>query len=340
VPAPIDTDRLRVLVDASPDMLAAALAAWTPVDGLPAHEDIDSVLLLGTGTCGDAADAAVAVASALSPVPIVASRDYELPGFVGDGTLVLALCIAGEDDEVIEAATEVVHAGGRLVAVTRGGRLAELAGGVGLPVVDVPGAPREASASLAAVTLPLFLLLEQTGLFPGATEYLAEAVAQLARRRDDDGRTLAARGRALQIGRTWPLVYGGGGLGLVAARHWKAQVNRLAKAPAFANAVPALCHDEIAGWGQHGDVTRQVLTLVGLRHDYEHPLVGERYGLLAGLVEEVVAGTIEVTASGDGPLAQFLDLAYQGDLVALELAALAGVDPGPLPAVDAMTRVR
>jgi len=48
-----------------------------------------------------------------------------------------------------------------------------------------------------------------------------------------------------------------------------------------------------------------------------------------GLVEEVRAG-------GDGPLAQLFDLVLQGDVVSLHLAAELGVDPGPIPALDAL----
>ena len=82
---------------------------------------------------------------------------------------------------------------------------------------------------------------------------------------------------ARQIGRTLPIVYGGGALGEVAAVRWKGQFNENAKVAAFANRVPELTHNEICGWGQHGDVTRQVFTLVLLRHDYEHPQVGRRF---------------------------------------------------------------
>ena len=120
---------------------------------------------------------------------------------------------------------------------------------------------------------------------------------------------------ARRIGRTIPLVYGGGALGAVAAQRWKAQCNENAKVPAFANRVPELCHNEVAGWGQHGDVTRQVLTLVELRHDFEHPQIDRRFGLVNDLVDEVVGGIERVDAEGEGPLAQLLDLVMFGDVV-------------------------
>ena len=67
---------------------------------------------------------------------------------------------------------------------------------------------------------------------------------------------------AQQLDRTIPLVQGASGIGAVAARRWKTQVNENAKAPAFFAAQPEWCHNEICGFGQNGDVTRQVTTIV------------------------------------------------------------------------------
>ena len=57
------------------------------------------------------------------------------------------------------------------------------------------------------------------------------------------------------------------------------RVNENAKAPAFWNVYPELDHNEICGWGQHGDVTRQVFTLVELRHGLEHPRLEPRFAV-------------------------------------------------------------
>ena len=137
-----------------------------------------------------------------------------------------------------------------------------------------------------------------------------------------------------KIGRTIPLIYGGGTLGAVAAQRWKTQMNENAKIPAFWNAQPELCHNEVAGWGQHGDLTRQAITLVALRHDFEHPQVMRRFELVFQLVDEVVAGIAQIQARGEGQLAQLLDLILIGDLTSLQLALNEGIDPGPVPALD------
>ncbi|MEJ7764880.1 MAG: SIS domain-containing protein, partial [Acidimicrobiales bacterium] len=118
------------------------------------------------------------------------------------------------------------------------------------------------------------------------------------------------------------------------AHRFKSQVNANAKSPAFHAIHPDLAYDELLGWGQHGDVTRQLLTMVNFRHSEEHPQVARRFDLVGDHVGEVVAGIEEVRAEGEGDLAQLLDLVFQGDVCSLHLADQEGLDPGPTPAVD------
>jgi glucose/mannose-6-phosphate isomerase len=129
-------------------------------------------------------------------------------------------------------------------------------------------------------------------------------------------------------------VYGGGGPGGLAALRWKNQFNENAKVPAFCHQIPELTHNEICGWGQHGDVTRQVFRLILLRHDFEHPQVSRRFDLTTELVDEVVAAVEEVRAEGEGALAQVFDLMLFGDFTSLYLAFQEDVDPGPVPVLD------
>jgi glucose/mannose-6-phosphate isomerase len=131
-----------------------------------------------------------------------------------------------------------------------------------------------------------------------------------------------------------PIIYGGGGLGAAAALRWKNEVNENPKVPAFIHTVPELMHNEIAGWGQHGDVTRQVFSLVLLRHDHEHPQIMRRFDLIRQWTDEAVGRIEEVQAQGDGPLAQVLDLMFYGSMVSLHMAAQEGVDPGPITVLE------
>ncbi|MEZ5204317.1 MAG: SIS domain-containing protein [Acidimicrobiales bacterium] len=279
-----------------------------------------------------------AVAGPFLPVPLVVHKGFEPPSFVDPSTLVVAISASGDSPEVIASAATCVEAGAKLFAVTSGGQLGALADSVEAPTVYLPKAgegphvpPR---ARIGALSVPVLKAFDAMGLYPGGRDWIAAAIEQLKRRRDQlagpDG--LADR-LARELAGTIPLVYGGGVLGGVAASRWKAQLNLSAKAPAFAGELPGVVHGELSGWGQHGDITRQVLSLVLLRHDDEPPQVSEQFAQVETWTEEVVTGIHTVRAEGEGALAQLLDLALIGDVVSLEIAARAGIDPGPTPVI-------
>jgi glucose/mannose-6-phosphate isomerase len=316
---------------------AAALAAG--VDRLPHHDDVENVVVLGMGGSGVAGDLLTVVAGPFMPVPVVVHKGYGLPNFVDEHTLVFAVSFSGDTEETVESTSDAAEAGARVVAITRGGELGRLAAQWNAAVVGVDEAIPMPRAGLGAIAIPPLVLLERIGLFPGASAWIDAAVEQLRRRRDQlAGDDNVAAALARRIGRQTPIVYGGGGIGGVAAHRWKTQFNENAKTPAFSNQLPELCHNEICGWGQNGDVTRQVFRIVNLRHEFEHPQIARRFDLLDDLLSEVVGGVDEVVAEGEGALAQLLDLVMVGDHVTLHRAAQEGLDPGPVPVLDDMKR--
>jgi glucose/mannose-6-phosphate isomerase len=317
-----------------PEQVEAAAASAGSAD-LPDAGGVSSVVVMGMGGSGIGGDVCSAVAGPVSRVPIVVSKHYECPAFVGPDTLVFAVSFSGNTEETVAAASEAVERGARVVVLAAGGELQRLAGEWGASFVPVDGTIPMPRAALGAVSVPLLVALDRLGLAPRLGSQVAPAVEQLRRRRDAlSGPSDAASRLARAIGRTLPLVYGGGTLGEVAAWRWKGQFNENPKVPAWANRVPELTHNELAGWAQHGDVTRQVFSLLFLRHDHEHPHIDKRFGFVADMCDEVVSQVLTVRAEGDGPLAQLMDLVLVGDLVTLHMSFDAGVDPGPIPVLD------
>ncbi|HEX8771249.1 MAG TPA: bifunctional phosphoglucose/phosphomannose isomerase [Acidimicrobiales bacterium] len=332
---PLDSLGMLDAAAALPEQVAGALSQSWAFGNLPEHDEVEHVVVIGMGGSGIAGEVLAAAAGPYMPVPVMVFKSYNVPAFLGEGSLVFAVSFSGDTEETVEAVTEAALQGAKIVAVTTGGQLADLAEAWGAPVVRVPEDIPQPRAAIGALAVPPMLVLEEIGLFPGARHWVDAAVEQLRKRRDE----LVQPGNqtevlARRIGRTIPLVHGGGGLGAVAAHRWKTQVNENAKAPAFWNAQPEVCHNEVAGWGQHGDLTRQAFTLVNLRHDFEHPQVMHRFGITRSLLDEVVANVCEVQAEGDGELAQLLDLIMMGDFASTHLALQQGVDPGPVPVID------
>lgn len=328
---PIDSLGVLDAVLATPEAVAAAAAA--PVD-VPPFAGVHGMVLVASGADALVAHAALALVAPWSPVPVFVHTGHGLPDFVSDEWRCVFVSSAPTPESIsaLQAAVDhravltAVGAGDVVESVAEGG------GGVVRCADEVP-APRFAFASTLVSTLRLLdgLSALATPLGgPGLDHAIDAAVHQLTRRRDrlhapDDD----AAGLARRIGRTMVLVLGAGPIGAVAARRWKQQVNDNVKAPAFDLALPQAMHHDLSGWGQHGDMTRQVFSLVELRHDHEHAEDAERMPVVEAMLEEVVHARHEVRAEGDGPLAQLLDLAFVGDLVSWHLAQENEIDPGP-----------
>ena len=324
-----------------PDQVEAAFRRLTVTGPLPDHDDIANVLVLGTGAAGWVGDLLAAVAGPFMPVPLLVHKGFSPPSFVDATTLVVAISASGDAPETVASATTCVEAGAQLFAVTSGGRLGALADSTESPTVFLPMAdgpthvpPR---ARIGALAVPVLTAFERLGFFPGGREWIAAAIAQLRTRREEltDPDSSAHR-LAGELAGTMPVIYGGSTLGRAAATRWKDQINQSAKSPAWTGVLPDVVHGELAGWGQHGDITRQVLSLVLLRHDDEPPEVSEQFAQVEAWTEEVVVGIHTVAAAGEGALAQLLDLAFVGDLVALDLADRYGIDPGPTPVLTGL----
>ena len=354
----LDTLGMWEAAAALPEQLSGALqaagdafAGTAPLGGGACR----AVAAFGLGTGGMATAAAAALSAADLAVPFWRGDGSTVPAFVGADTLVLAVSPSGDTAETLGATAEAAARGATVVAVggEPGGALARLAVDAGFAWCPVraggagraDGAGRAggaagegesvARAALGAATVPLLVALTRAGLRPDCTAAVQAASEALTRRRD----ALVAPGSAAaelarRLGRTIPLVYGSAGVAAVAAHWWKAQVNLNAKAPAFAATLPGLTHDELAGWGQGGDVTRQTMSLVLLRHAGEGPRAAGLFAAVRAATDEVMADIFEVQGEGDDDLTRFFDLALLGQLVSLHLAAREGVDPGPVPAVE------
>ena len=245
--------------------------------------DFDHIVVLGMGGSGIAGDVLQAVGTASLPVPLTVLKHYRTPAFVGAAhARVRALVLGRHRGDARDGARRARRRRRDLVAISRGGALAELAREHGALHVDVPDGRPVPRFALGVARRAAVRDAVPHGLAARGARHVARRRSSSSQRRRDqcrpevDAVANPARELARRIGRTIPLIYGGGGFGAVAAMRWKCSMNENAKAPAFWNVYPELDHNEICGWGQHGDVTRQVFTLVELRHGLEHPQLERR----------------------------------------------------------------
>jgi glucose/mannose-6-phosphate isomerase len=336
-PLPVDSLDMWGATAALPEQIDEAIDRAADVDlgDLLAGQQCSRVVVCGMGGSGIAGDVLVALAAPRAGVPVQVVKGYTLPEYVGASTLVFAVSCSGRTEETLAAAEEARDRRARVVAVSGADELAARATAAGWPLVPVPSDIPQPRAAFGALSVPPLVVLERLGLVQGMQGLLRDAVQVTAESRDLLVKEKsAAQELAKRIGRTIPLVHGTPGPTGVAAIRWKTQVNENAKSPAFFSLQPELSHNEVAGWGQHGDVTRQAITAIVLRYPGEHPRVSRRIQLVEQLMTEVVADVLDVRTDAVSDVAALFDLSLLGDFVSLHLAASEGVDPGPVPVLS------
>lgn len=328
-----------VITESLPAFDEARAAAGAVEIPFPA-DAVSDIVLCGMGGSAIAGDLVSGAFRDRILRPMTVVRDYYLPGWVGENTLVIISSYSGGTEETLTCAMQAIERKALCVGVTSGGKLASFYAGEGVPIIPLPTGlqPR---AALLRLLAPVAVLLDRLGLVPPLADDIDEgrrtiegSVAALGPEVPEDENPAKLLARGLHGG--VPLIWGAELTAPVAVR-WKGQINENAEQPAYASALPELDHNEIVGFAGTTAEARALSRLVMLRDPRNHRQVERRFDLTRELVEEHVGGVYSITAEGERPLARMLDLVMLGDYVSLYLALLNGVDPGP---VDVIGRLK
>jgi glucose/mannose-6-phosphate isomerase len=266
--------------------------------------------------------------------PIFVTRAYGLPPWTTPETTVLCASYSGNTEETLACYEAASALGAQRVVATTGGRLAELARADRVPVIPLPGGfqPRAAVAYMTVAALEIAALC---GAGPRLTSEIDVAASHTEQLVAEWGPDAPEDSLAKEIARgllgSAPVVAGAGLTAPIAYR-WKTQINENAKLPCFAHELPELDHNEIVGWEGAPDVGR--FSAVFLDDSDDHPRVKARMELTERLIADSATATFHLETRGQTTIERVMSLVLLGDLVSLYLAALRGIDPGPVKVLE------
>ncbi len=266
--------------------------------------------------------------------PIFVTRAYGLPPWTTPETTVLCASYSGNTEETLACYESAGALGAQRVVVTTGGRLAELARADRVPVIPLPGGfqPRAAVAYMTVAALEVAALCgagpRLTSEIDVAASHAEQLVAEWGPDAPEDS---LAKELARSLLGSAPVV-AGAGLTVPVAYRWKTQINENAKLPCFAHELPELDHNELVGWEGAPEVGR--FAAVFLDDSDAHPRVKARMELTEKLIADSATACLHVETRGQTTIERVFSLVLLGDLVSVYLAALRGVDPGPVKLLE------
>ncbi len=302
----------------------------------PEYKKTERVIILGMGGSAIGGDFVRRLALAESKAPVWVQRDYSLPPFIDENTLVIASSYSGNTEETLSAFTQSLKTKAKKLVLTTGGRLKGLAEQESIPVfvIDYQAPPR---AAFPHSFIPLLGIFQKLGLLRGKSAELKEGLQTLNKLAKDLIETTplasnAAKQLATKLYRHAVVIYGAEFLSEV-ARRWKTQLNENSKTMAFFELFPELNHNAVVGYDLPTEVKDKVFVVL-LHSSQLNPRNRLRYEATARLMAKAKIKHQPVGARGKTPLAQMMSLILFGDYVSFYLAMLNSIDPTPVDSID------
>ena len=267
-------------------------------------------------------------------VPLFVNRNYLLPGFVDERTLVIVSSYSGDTEETISAYRDASKKRAKLIVVTSNGVLRKLADKDNVPVVSIPkGLPPR--CAIGYMFFPALILLSKINIVKCDLRAVDETIKLL----DDIRRNRAgfrvgekkniAKLTAISIYDKYPVIYASQDYMDCVVTRWRAQLAENAKTLSSGNLFPEMNHNEITGWNNPKKILKGFIAVI-LKDALDHPRISRRMDITKKMINKEGHGVIEISALGRTRLARIFSLLYIGDFVSVYLAILNRTDPTPV----------
>ncbi len=307
--------------------------------GNATFKDIHTIVHVGMGGSAVPAEFAKTWLDPAKPFEIV--RDYALPLYVDEHTLLIADSHSGNTEEVVSGLEEGLRRGAQAAIITTGGRLRQIAEDRQLPLIVLSAhmQPRYAAVSnLKAIAT----VLVSAGLVDAETVYpVAEATATHVEQaiqswlptvptKDNPAKQLAQELLGKSV-----VIYSGPRLH-PAAYKWKISVNENAKQIAWLNQLPEFNHNEFIGWSEQP--VAKPYAVIDLRSNLDDERIQKRFEISSRLLSGMRPEPHVVQAKGRTLLEQLMWASAFADFTTIYLALLNGINPTPIDLVEKFKR--
>ncbi len=323
-------DRIKELGKQLRDAWTIGRAAPLP----PAYADVRNITLAGMGGSAIGGDFAAALLADDLKIPMTIHRDYGLPGYVGRDSLVIASSYSGNTEESLASFGEAQKRGAKVLVLTTGGKLAELAGAANYPVVtfSYKAQPRAALGYSLGLVLGCLVRLGFVRDLSADIDAALADLAKLEERVHEGARTNDAKKMAIELYGRIIFAYGAGVMGVM-ARRTKGQWNENAKNWSAFDVMSELNHNAVVGF-THPPIAREALTVLLLRSDRDNPRHKVRFDVTAELLDRAGIPHKTLKFAGQNLLSEVLQMVLFTDYVSFYLALLNGADPSEVRSID------
>jgi glucose/mannose-6-phosphate isomerase len=300
------------------------------------QKNVKNIIISGLGGSAIGGDLLRSALWYETGIPVYVNRNYRLPAFADENTLVIISSYSGNTEESLSAYDEAKKKKCKMVCISSGGNLSILAENDKLLLIKTPKGyqPR---AALAYSFFPLLILMTKLGFIGDKSTDITSIIKRVSQRINSYKIPDESLNNALKIASylqgTIPILYSSSDLLDIVNLRWRGQLNENAKTLAFGNYLPEMNHNEIVGW-QENPALLKYYSIIAFRDKDDHPQILKRMDITLEITAPQSALLVELEGEGNSRLERIFDLIYLGDWVSFYLAMLYKIDPTPVEKIN------
>ena len=316
---------MRNLIESFPAQLEQALAIGNKARLKPAKNKIQNILITGLGGSGIGGSIVTELVAKECPVPISVNKNYEIPAYVDEHTLLIVSSYSGNTEETMTALGQAQKQGAEIAIITSGGQAHDIAQENGYNCIVVPGGnpPR---SMLAFSLTQQFVLLNHYGFISNAFKASIQSFVDQLDQKGMEAETLEI---AKKLEGTLPVIYAIDGFEGVAVR-FRQQLNENAKMLCWHAVVPEMNHNELVGWANG---TNQ-MAVVYFRNETDFNRNQKRIEINKEIISRYTNRIHEIWSKGESNLERALYHIHYGDWISLHLSGINQVDVMEIEVID------
>jgi len=290
-------------------------------------KEIRNVLICGLGGSGIGGTIVNDIVSTKAKMPIATTKDYSIPNFVNEHTLVIANSYSGNTEETLYALEKCQAKGAEIAVITSGGKLKIIAEKNNYNKLIIPGnqPPR---AMFGYAFTELFFMLNHYGIIDDSFKSdFTKAIELLDTEKSDIQEQ--AMSLAKKMYKQTPVIYVANGFEGVAVR-FRQQINENSKMLCWHHVVPEMNHNELLGW--RTNVNDLAVVYFRNKSDYDRNQI--RMDINKKVIAKFTENITEIWSKGDSLIENSLYHINLGDWVSWYLSEMNNVDAIEIDVID------
>jgi glucose/mannose-6-phosphate isomerase len=290
-------------------------------------QPIRNVIVTGLGGSGIGGTIVAQITEKELSVPMIVNKDYFLPAWVNTHTLVIVSSYSGNTEETLQALQSAIEKKAKIVCITSGGKIAEIAAQNNFDCIHIPGGMPPRSC-FGYSSIQLFYVLGFHKLISENFHKDLRASVALLDKYEDEIMQDAAK-LAHKLNGKLPVIYCEARYEGVAIR-FRQQINENSKMLCWHHVLPEMNHNELVGWTEQHDE----IYVIQIRNADDYFRTQRRMEISREVISNFTPHYHEMHSRGETQLQRSYYLVHLGDWVSWYIAEQKKIDATEVRVID------